>query len=147
MACFTFYCRLPRAAVFVKWNCCVKCNRSIVIPCCLVAGYQRFEEGCTNFCFILQTRLVGSRNKYLAWILLLLLLLLLCVKGVFSLVLFLNQHWSLPLRLQVSDFSSFCIMRVVFIIIIIIIIIIVVADTCECSNEPSGFIKCREFLD
>ena len=81
MACFTFYCRLPRAAVFVKWNCCVKCNRSIVIPCCLVAGYQRFEEGCTNFCFILQTRLVGSRNKYLAWILLLLLLLLLLSKG------------------------------------------------------------------
>jgi len=20
-------------------------------------------------------------------------------------------------------------------------------DTCECSNEPSGSIKCREFLD
>jgi hypothetical protein len=22
-----------------------------------------------------------------------------------------------------------------------------VADACECSNEPSGSVKCREFLD
>jgi len=22
-----------------------------------------------------------------------------------------------------------------------------VADACECSNEPSGFVKCGEFLD
>jgi len=22
-----------------------------------------------------------------------------------------------------------------------------VADTCECGNEPSGYIKCEEFLD
>ena len=30
---------------------------------------------------------------------------------------------------------------------IIIIIIISVADACECGNEPSGSVKCGEFLD
>jgi len=32
-------------------------------------------------------------------------------------------------------------------IVVAIIIIIILADACECGNEPSGSVKCGEFLD
>ena len=33
------------------------------------------------------------------------------------------------------------------VLFLVVVVVVVVADACECGNEPSGSVKCGEFLD